>query len=1137
MSALRAFGALAALGLANACLAATPELAALGQAPWVAAAMFLAAAVTFMPRGLEPSAFRGAAALGLAVAFSTPLGRELAPEALWAAVLILAGWIMTAAETPEESYDAARPDPKGLASAISSCGAGLLVASLGFRLGDSCSAALAPAAGAVAAALASLAGEPWCASAPWIFPPGSAARLGEVPLGLAEASSALAVFAFLAHRLDRARPRMAVGAMAVILFLPVRAIAWSWFFSDGQPAGPATFHRYAGLWQAVSALPLVALLALCLRGATPRPARKGADLAPPRSPQGRKSLATGAAVIAAGALASWMLAPEATVTAPLAAPVRLVLDETHSDWEPVVLRYDDRTGEPVRQNNYVSMARFLSRLVALEVWLDPSPEPSRPVRELDPSLEGHVAVKRVRLDDGSLDALTRGAERPVLLLKCPTIPYSERELEAVVAFVERGGGLLLFGEHSDAFFLNTHLNPVAGRFGIRFRADEHYDAFGGWIETDRSCHTPGSPMAPLGPFMWATNCTIELQAPAVPLVLGRRSTFAEPGNYFVPSFFGNRRVDAVDRFGDAVMMACSRFGKGRVIAFTDSTSFNNAYWSYPDRRLLWYLWLRWLSGQDSSGGPWDLQAAQAAALGAAIAANPYGVAARAVAQLAVGAGLGWGVAGGTSREPVDVSYLNAVDPAQVVFDVSHGASHAIGEEEPTPRPPGLGFYGPALEEVASLGINARVTRDGADRSATRGQARLAVIVSPRRPFEADEVTRWRRFVEEGGRLLLIAGPGNTSAVRTLAAPLGLEFSLVPAALTQTRGWPAPSAVHPAAGGPASTLWTVDGTPVLAGAPAGKGYVAGLGDDLLAAATTEGPPGPAALALFRGLIRALLSEAPQPAAVALAPAATALGAAKAPPPPPSDVQSATSARLRAALGRLTAWPAAPLPRLAALQAVRRTLASTGPFTLSTWPLAAGPGRRARIVLACGSSARERLERQAGRPLQLLASEARLASPPAGVSDEVVLAVHPSALLATSGPLAAGIEKFLSDVQDSGLPPDRVALLKPETIDESLAATLLAALMALGPADVGRWYEEAAGLEQARRRLSSGEHGEALRLLGLSLARTSLPDAHLALMAVAAASAGRHREASLWLAQARPLGTLAAPLAHEVARFAP
>jgi len=64
-----------------------------------------------------------------------------------------------------------------------------------------------------------------------------------------------------------------------------------------------------------------------------------------------------------------------------------------------------------------------------------------------------------------------------LVLAEPHVYFSRREIEGILGFVEKGGGLLLIGNHSNTpryytFGCNEVLNPIATLFGMRFNDDE-----------------------------------------------------------------------------------------------------------------------------------------------------------------------------------------------------------------------------------------------------------------------------------------------------------------------------------------------------------------------------------------------------------------------------------------------------------------------------------------------------------------------------------------------------------------------------------------------------------------------------------------------------------------------------------------
>ncbi|MBI2943789.1 MAG: hypothetical protein HYY25_06285 [Candidatus Wallbacteria bacterium] len=1141
---------LASLSLVASIFGVLPELTELGTPVASVLALLVGLALATAPSHsfAGPMGPWGATGLVLTAA-CTAYGRELAPDLACAGVLLLsaAGLRLLA------RFVTGSPQLRGAAE-LETAGAGLVVATLARQAAFSLPEVLAQSPVPIACWLGSRLGEPWSYSGPWLFPPGAVLHASRVVVAWPVVTVALALFAFLAARLSR-NPGLTLfrGSLLATLYLPLRLVVWAWLLPRAQAAGPIAFHWAGGGLQFLSVLPLIGLLSLALGEAD----RTELSNAPP-GPDRKLSLLPGVLLFLAGAGVSALLAPGSIVTAPLPSQMTVAIDETHSDWEPVVVRYDEHAPKETRQNNYVSMARFVSRVARLEVWRG-ADEPGRPSRALDPSLAGALAVRPARLDDASLSSLLRTSGKSLLVLKCPSRPYAPAEIGAVRSFVAEGGGLLLLGDHSDAFFMNSYLDPVARLFGIRFLSDEHYDAFGTWSETDSSCHEWGSPFALLGKFLWATNCPLAVEPPAYVLVRNRPNSFAERGDYYSSSFFGNRIVDPEDRFGRHPMMAAARYGKGKVLAFSDSTSFNNAFWSYPDRRLLWYLWLDWFARDRWLEGPWSLGWLSLPLLLAAVFATRGGRLGCVVDPLLLGFGLSWFLAPGTGASAVDRAWLDGIDPARVVVDVSHGSRHSIGEEEPAIRSPSHGVYAPFLEEIACLGTNVRVSRACAAEDVVRGRARLVVFASPRRSFSAEEVLGYRRFVESGGRLLLIEGVTASPVVNTLAEPLGLSFSGLPLALKAATAWPSPSSVH-ATGADGRALWFLEDRPVLAVTPIGNGFVVGLADDRLFAATDTASPSAPALELLRDLVRGLLGTSTQASLAAIAPKAASLDAVAATAGPGVHADALDDARARriAVFAKLPSLERSTGPeatrRLALRGGIRRALDSTGPIAACTWPSAATHARLAgsRIVLAASSSVGQRLKGQApsGLALDVLVpgEESRRFTFPTttalGASfshRQLVLVVHPSALLQHPDArrrLERGIEALMSILQASGAVPERVQLLPPESIEQGLAAVLFLAAISMGPDETSRWYEEAASLDRVRSMLAAQDYANLLRASAVRLPSTVVPDPYLALMALAAAETGQTPDSATWMRAVHAnLAPLLLPVAAHVARITP
>ena len=65
----------------------------------------------------------------------------------------------------------------------------------------------------------------------------------------------------------------------------------------------------------------------------------------------------------------------------------------------------------------------------------------------------------------------RSSKCDVLVIKIPTTRYTKDEAEAVVRFVQQGGGLLLIGDHTNYEGSATTMNDITRPMGFIFRDD------------------------------------------------------------------------------------------------------------------------------------------------------------------------------------------------------------------------------------------------------------------------------------------------------------------------------------------------------------------------------------------------------------------------------------------------------------------------------------------------------------------------------------------------------------------------------------------------------------------------------------------------------------------------------------------
>lgn len=224
---------------------------------------------------------------------------------------------------------------------------------------------------------------------------------------------------------------------------------------------------------------------------------------------------------------------------------KILIDEYHSDWEGSTRPLDKEWYGVNSTYNYYSLANWLNYYYEIDQNVD---------SELTPNLLQQYGV---------------------LILKCPTSSYSNEEILSIVSFVERGGGLYLIGDHTDVFGMNTFLNQVSEKFDIRFNMDATYELGTG----EMTVYEPNRMISHvivqnLKRFEFMTSCTLDAPLNSENVIMGNR-LIGEPGTYATENFFRESIASPESEYGLLLQVAAVKYGKGRVVAFSDSTVFSS----------------------------------------------------------------------------------------------------------------------------------------------------------------------------------------------------------------------------------------------------------------------------------------------------------------------------------------------------------------------------------------------------------------------------------------------------------------------------------------------------------------------------------------------------------------------------------
>ena len=365
------------------------------------------------------------------------------------------------------------------------------------------------------------------------------------------------------------------------------------------------------------------------------------------------------------------------------------------------------------------------------------------------------------------------ADADVLILLYPDDPWEDGQLERMERFVREGGSLLVFGEHtireedSTPSEIRSRFNEVLAPTAMRVRFDSAMFAVGGWLHSYEALAHPAT--CGIGDernqFGVVIGASVDARWPARPVLAGRWG-WADPGDPGSgAAMMGNRRYDAGEKLGDLVLAAEQRLGRGRVVAFGDTSSITNGITVGAHvftSRLLAYLADGPASAQTPVRGVLALLAA--AALVVLLLASPAPQRGAAVLAFALSLVVCTAVAqrsttvlpDGRGQTPNHLAYL----------DVGHTGAHS----DESWRLDGTMGLTMTLMRSGYLVLDLpELTRERLER------AGLLVSVAPARAYTRAERRAVREFVERGGIVIITVGWDEAGPSRRLLADFGFRI--------------------------------------------------------------------------------------------------------------------------------------------------------------------------------------------------------------------------------------------------------------------------------------------------------------------------------------------------------------------------
>lgn len=392
---------------------------------------------------------------------------------------------------------------------------------------------------------------------------------------------------------------------------------------------------------------------------------------------------------------------------------------------------------------------------------DPAPPAEAVFGGLGRMLTGAGWTVRTVQRDALAPTLESSAAPRLLCVVNPQEIFGVREQDAVKRYVAEGGRLIVLGDHTDIQGIRAPLNSLLGFTDIRYRfdsaiyADEHPE----WRTALRTAWASGFAGLDGSALDVSIGASLEC-GPKARVLLSGEEAYGDEGDYSrAGSHLGDMLYNLGERYGGLAMVAEEAYGRGVVQVWGDTSGFQDPCLTddYP------FLFADF--DHLASENPAALSAKPIVALApvAAVAALVLAPGSEAVLALVAAAGvlvlsvLPWAAA----KPAVPITKSDAL------YDVSHGARYPHGGVE-------SGTFKLRQLFLRKGGFLYHGTLDDLDK-----MPRWVVVAAPTVPYTTEEARRLRRYVEDGGRLVLTAGYEERQSCAALLDAFGARIEASP----------------------------------------------------------------------------------------------------------------------------------------------------------------------------------------------------------------------------------------------------------------------------------------------------------------------------------------------------------------------
>lgn len=166
----------------------------------------------------------------------------------------------------------------------------------------------------------------------------------------------------------------------------------------------------------------------------------------------------------------------------------------------------------------------------------------------------------------------------IFVVICITKNFTPEEHKTIWNFVEKGGSLLVLGDHTDLLGMRKPLNKLLEPFGISYRFDSGLPLEKNfrWEPCYELMYHPITYNTKyLDKMEISVGATLDVNSVnSFPIVVGKYG-LSDEGDYQNNSYLGDYQYNPGEQLGDVILAAGAYYGEGKVIVFGDTSSFQN----------------------------------------------------------------------------------------------------------------------------------------------------------------------------------------------------------------------------------------------------------------------------------------------------------------------------------------------------------------------------------------------------------------------------------------------------------------------------------------------------------------------------------------------------------------------------------